>query len=481
MTATSAAGSRPSVGRCTSTPYRAAGRDPTRRRSTPSPASWSGSPTALSCCSTGWSPRRPPRCSCRRRADCAWSCSCTCRSVTARRTTRSTTPARGNARSCRPPLPSSRPAHGRGAGCWSSTRCPPTRVHVAEPAVDAADLATPSATGEALLCVAAVTFDKGHDVLLDALATISDLSWQCVCVGSLDRDPAFVEALRRRSVGGGLDDRVHFPGPRTGAALHRSYATADLMVLASRAETYGMVRHRGTGPWSAGSRGRGRRRDGGPRSRRGRDPAGVAGPAGRSRGIRRRAPGLARRRRAERTVAARRPRAARVAPGVVDDRVRDRRCPGRGVAVTVEGTRVSREWLALREPADAAARARDLVEHLRRQRPGDRQLGDPRSRLRHRRDEPLARAAAARAAALGHARPRRQTCWRLPPPSSRARLPTARTVTVETKLSDITRLQPGRSRRREPHHRLGAPGHDDRRTSWPGSSPSVPAQHARCS
>ena len=30
-------------------------------------------------------------------------------------------------------------------------------------------------------------------------------------------------------------------GPRTGADLDRSYAAADLMVLASRAETYGMV------------------------------------------------------------------------------------------------------------------------------------------------------------------------------------------------------------------------------------------------
>ena len=29
-----------------------------------------------------------------------------------------------------------------------------------------------------------------------------------------------------------------------------------------------------------------------------------------------------------------------------------------------EAIRVSRGWLALREPADAAARARDLVEHL---------------------------------------------------------------------------------------------------------------------
>jgi glycosyltransferase involved in cell wall biosynthesis len=118
---------------------------------------------------------------------------------------------------------------------------PADRVHVAEPAVEAAGLAAGTAAGGALLCVAAVTFDKGHDVLLDALATVSDLSWHCVCVGRLDRDPAFVEGLRRRSSNDGLDDRVSFPGPRTGADLDHSYATADLMVLASRAETYGMV------------------------------------------------------------------------------------------------------------------------------------------------------------------------------------------------------------------------------------------------
>ena len=118
---------------------------------------------------------------------------------------------------------------------------PADRVHVVQPAVDAAELASGTATGGALLCVAAVTFDKGHDVLLDALVTISDLSWSCVCVGRLDRDPPFVEGLRLRLLDGGLGDRVQFPGPRTGAELDRSYAAADVMVLASRAETYGMV------------------------------------------------------------------------------------------------------------------------------------------------------------------------------------------------------------------------------------------------
>jgi len=118
---------------------------------------------------------------------------------------------------------------------------PAERVHVAEPGVDAAQLITGTVAGGALLCVAAVTFGKGHDLLLDALATISELSWQCACVGSLDRDPAFVERLRSRAHDVGLHDRVYFAGPRTGADLDRSYAAADLVVLASRAEAYGMV------------------------------------------------------------------------------------------------------------------------------------------------------------------------------------------------------------------------------------------------
>jgi glycosyltransferase involved in cell wall biosynthesis len=115
------------------------------------------------------------------------------------------------------------------------------RVHVAEPGVDAAGLAPGSTAGDSLLCVAAVAPDKGHDVLLDALAMAADLSWTCACVGSLDREPAFADGVRRRARDGGLGDRMRFTGPRTGPELDRAYAAADLLVLASHAETYGMV------------------------------------------------------------------------------------------------------------------------------------------------------------------------------------------------------------------------------------------------
>jgi len=82
---------------------------------------------------------------------------------------------------------------------------------------------------------------KGHDVLLDALAPLAGLRWHCDCVGSLERDPAFVERLRRRVLDAGMDGRVHFSGPQSEAELVRSYAAADVLVLPSRAETFGMV------------------------------------------------------------------------------------------------------------------------------------------------------------------------------------------------------------------------------------------------
>jgi glycosyltransferase involved in cell wall biosynthesis len=118
---------------------------------------------------------------------------------------------------------------------------PPHRVHAARPGVDAADLTSGSAPGRDLLCVAAVAPNKGHDMLFAALAKIADLPWRCTCVGSLDRDPGFVELLRRQVRADGIRHRVHFAGPRTGDDLATTYASADLLVLASHAETYGMV------------------------------------------------------------------------------------------------------------------------------------------------------------------------------------------------------------------------------------------------
>jgi glycosyltransferase involved in cell wall biosynthesis len=92
-----------------------------------------------------------------------------------------------------------------------------------------------------LLCVASLTARKGHLVLLRALAGLRHLPWELHCVGSLDRDAdtrreAF-DAVKRA----GLDARVFWHGTADGAALEAHYAAADLFVLASHFEGYGMV------------------------------------------------------------------------------------------------------------------------------------------------------------------------------------------------------------------------------------------------
>ncbi|MGY6021534.1 glycosyltransferase family 4 protein [Streptomyces spinosirectus] len=117
----------------------------------------------------------------------------------------------------------------------------PERVHVAAPGADIAPLASGTDGVSRLLCVAAVTPRKGQHRLVQALAAAADLPWSCVCVGGLGHDPEYVAQLRLLIKENGLEDRIELAGPRAGAALDASYAAADLMVLTSYAETYGMA------------------------------------------------------------------------------------------------------------------------------------------------------------------------------------------------------------------------------------------------
>ncbi|MGW1957248.1 glycosyltransferase family 4 protein [Streptomyces sp. NPDC001920] len=117
----------------------------------------------------------------------------------------------------------------------------PERVHVAAPGADIAPLASGTDGVSRLLCVAAVTPRKGQHRLVQALATVTDLPWSCVCVGGLSQDPEYVADLRALIAEHGLQDRLLLAGPQAGAELDASYHTADLMVLTSYAETYGMA------------------------------------------------------------------------------------------------------------------------------------------------------------------------------------------------------------------------------------------------
>jgi glycosyltransferase involved in cell wall biosynthesis len=117
----------------------------------------------------------------------------------------------------------------------------PAKLRVASPGVEPASAAVPTEAGGRLLCVGAVTDTKAQDTLVDALAATADLVWSCRCVGSLDVDPDFAARVRDRAESHGLGDRVTFTGPLVGEALAAEYAAADLLVLASRTETYGLV------------------------------------------------------------------------------------------------------------------------------------------------------------------------------------------------------------------------------------------------
>jgi SAM-dependent methyltransferase len=127
---------------------------------------------------------------------------------------------------------------------------------------------------------------------------------------------------------------------------------------------------------------------------------------------------------------------------MVDHRIRDRGRPSRGFGMTASEIRVSSEWLALREPADASARALDLAQHLARQLPATGRwvihdlgcgsgamgrwlaplLSGEQHWVLHDRDPYLLEVAAAH------------------PPGAAA---DGARVTLEALLSDITRLRPG--------------------------------------
>ncbi|HEV2702002.1 MAG TPA: glycosyltransferase family 4 protein [Steroidobacteraceae bacterium] len=117
----------------------------------------------------------------------------------------------------------------------------PDSVSVVEPGTDAALLAHGTQDGSLkMLCVAALIPRKGHDVLFEALALLPQ-GWSLTCVGSLEHSPATVRQLRAQLQRLGLEQQVTFAGEVDAATLDRHYREADLFVLATRFEGYGMA------------------------------------------------------------------------------------------------------------------------------------------------------------------------------------------------------------------------------------------------
>ncbi|HEY7044703.1 MAG TPA: glycosyltransferase family 4 protein [Nocardioidaceae bacterium] len=110
-------------------------------------------------------------------------------------------------------------------------------VVVAPPGVDPAPLSTGS-DPPLLVQVAALLPHKDQLTVVAALRRLTGLSWRARLVGSVDRDPEYAATVRDAVSSAGLTDRVDMPGE---VSRDDAYAGADLALLPSRAEAFGLV------------------------------------------------------------------------------------------------------------------------------------------------------------------------------------------------------------------------------------------------
>lgn len=118
----------------------------------------------------------------------------------------------------------------------------PDNLVVAMPGTEPAALTLASPAGGRLLCVGVVAPHKGQDLLVRTLGRLAEIDgWTCTFAGSLDAVPVFVEHLRRNVRASGLATRTMFTGVLAAQELDDAYSHADLVVVPSRNESYGMV------------------------------------------------------------------------------------------------------------------------------------------------------------------------------------------------------------------------------------------------
>jgi glycosyltransferase involved in cell wall biosynthesis len=119
---------------------------------------------------------------------------------------------------------------------------PLERLSVVEPGTDQV-VKEPRTRGEAvsLLSVGALVPRKGYDVLVAALAQIRHLPWRLALVGDTTRSALTAQRLRDEIARHGLAGRISLRGVVSADELASLYAHADLFVLPSRFEGYGMA------------------------------------------------------------------------------------------------------------------------------------------------------------------------------------------------------------------------------------------------
>jgi glycosyltransferase involved in cell wall biosynthesis len=116
----------------------------------------------------------------------------------------------------------------------------PDRITIVRPGTDRPPGPSAPADPPFILSVGIQHPRKGHDILLRALAKVTDLDWRAVIVGSA-YDPPHAAALAALHRSLGLGDRVAFAGRVDADRLSQFYRTAAIFALATRYEGYGIV------------------------------------------------------------------------------------------------------------------------------------------------------------------------------------------------------------------------------------------------
>ncbi|MCI5105473.1 MAG: glycosyltransferase family 4 protein [Pseudomonadales bacterium] len=116
---------------------------------------------------------------------------------------------------------------------------PAEKICVALPGTEAVSFAPCNGEPPLLLCIASLIPRKGHDVLIKALSSLADLPWQARLVGGDEFAPQWAAGLRAQVEAAGLEARICFAGAVSDVLPE--YQRADVFVLPSRFEGYGMV------------------------------------------------------------------------------------------------------------------------------------------------------------------------------------------------------------------------------------------------
>lgn len=119
---------------------------------------------------------------------------------------------------------------------------PVDRITVARPGNDPVAPASGSSDGIVrLLAVGSLVPRKGYDVLIAALKALNELPWRLTIAGEAGLDPNTAAQIRKQIADSGLMERITIVGAVSSERLAELYVRADLFVLASRFEGYGMA------------------------------------------------------------------------------------------------------------------------------------------------------------------------------------------------------------------------------------------------